>query len=242
MAIENARGCSSRTTARSWSVAKRHADAVALYDAALARDRTTRACRRRGRAPPAWARPGARHRQAGRRPRAGRLRRHLRQRAPEPVRPGLSAPGPAPGSQARRRLAAGRRPAGPGRRPCGAREAYAKVPATSSRYVAAQSKLAWSYQTAGDKERAVVLAQQSAAAAPKSRDAQVTYADLLRANERWAESAAALDPLIAGEGDKPDSAPAVHARHRPGAGWALGRRRARPADGRSSSAPTSPTC
>jgi tetratricopeptide (TPR) repeat protein len=86
----------------------------------------------------------------------------------------------------------------------GAREAYAKVAPTSVRYVAAQSKLAWSYQTSGDKARAVVLAQQAAAAAPKDRDAQITYADLLRANERWAESAAALDPLIAGEGDKPD--------------------------------------
>ncbi len=86
----------------------------------------------------------------------------------------------------------------------GAREAYAKVAPASTRYVAAQSKLAWSYQTSGDKAQAVALAQASAAAAPKDRDAQITYADLLRANERWAESAAALDPLIAGEGDKPD--------------------------------------
>jgi tetratricopeptide (TPR) repeat protein len=86
----------------------------------------------------------------------------------------------------------------------GAREAYAKVLPGSPRYVAAQSKLAWSYQTGGDKPKAIALAQQVAVAAPKDRDAQITYADLLRANERWAESAAALDPLIASEAAKPD--------------------------------------
>ena len=86
----------------------------------------------------------------------------------------------------------------------GAREAYAKVLPASPRYVAAQSKLAWSLQGSGEKDKALALAHQSAVAAPKDRDAQITYADLLRTNERWAESAAALDPLIAGEGDKPD--------------------------------------
>jgi len=86
----------------------------------------------------------------------------------------------------------------------GAREAYAKVAAASPRYIDAQSKLAWSYQTAGEKDKALALARQSAVLAPTDRDAQVTYADLLRANERWAESAAVLDPLIAAQGDKPD--------------------------------------
>ena len=86
----------------------------------------------------------------------------------------------------------------------GARESYAKVPATSPRYIAAQSKLAWSYQSGGDKAKAVALAQQAAASAPNNRDAQVGYADLLRANEHWAESVAVLDPLIASEGANPD--------------------------------------
>lgn len=86
----------------------------------------------------------------------------------------------------------------------GARDAYAKVAPTSARYVAAQSKLAWSYQNGGDKPQALVLAKDLAAAAPKDRDAQINYADLLRSNERWSESAAVLDPLIAAEGDKPD--------------------------------------
>jgi predicted TPR repeat methyltransferase len=108
----------------------------------------------------------------------------------------------------------------------GAREAYAKVAPTSTRYVTAQSKLAWSYQTAGDKDKAVALAQQSAAAAPRDRDAQITYADLLRANERWAESAAALDRADHRRGRQARLAAALHARHRPGAGRSLERRRA----------------
>jgi Flp pilus assembly protein TadD len=86
----------------------------------------------------------------------------------------------------------------------GAREAYAKIAPSSTRYTAAQSKLAWSFQTAGDKAKAVAMAQQSAAAAPKDRDAQIAYADILRANEHWAESAAVLDPLIAADAAKPD--------------------------------------
>jgi tetratricopeptide (TPR) repeat protein len=86
----------------------------------------------------------------------------------------------------------------------GARAAYAKVDPASSRHVAAQSKLAWSWQTGGDKPKAIALAQQLAAAAPGDRDAQVTYADILRANERWAESAAVLDPLIAAQASQPD--------------------------------------
>ncbi|CAN5719032.1 tetratricopeptide repeat protein [soil metagenome] len=86
----------------------------------------------------------------------------------------------------------------------GAREAYARLPASSTHYVAAQTKLAWSYQTAGDKAKALAVAQQVAAAAPTDRDAQVGYADVLRANERWAETVAVLDPLIAAEAGKPD--------------------------------------
>lgn len=86
----------------------------------------------------------------------------------------------------------------------GAREAYAKAPTTSPRYIAAQSKLAWSYQTNGDKPRALAVAQHAAMSAPKDRDAQVGYADLLRVNERWSEAAAVLDPLIAAEATNPD--------------------------------------
>ena len=86
----------------------------------------------------------------------------------------------------------------------GARDAYAKVAITSPRYIAAQSKLAWSYQTNGDKPQALAVAEHVAKNAPKDRDAQVGYADLLRVNERWSEAAAVLDPLIAAETANPD--------------------------------------
>ncbi len=121
----------------------------------------------------------------------------------------------------------------PGRRPCGRARGLRQGAGHLVPLCRGPVKLAWSYQTAGDKERAVVLAQQSAAAAPKEpRRPDHLCRPAAGQRERWAESAAALDPLIAGEGDKPDWRLLLHARHRPGAGRALGRRRARrPADG-----------
>ncbi|MBO9710443.1 MAG: tetratricopeptide repeat protein [Caulobacter sp.] len=86
----------------------------------------------------------------------------------------------------------------------GAREAYAKTPVGSQQYVTAQMKLAWSYQSGGDKPRALAIAQKVAADAPRDRDAQIGYADILRANEQWQQSATVLDGLIAAQGDKPD--------------------------------------
>jgi len=88
--------------------------------------------------------------------------------------------------------------------PQAARDAYAKVPAGSPNYADARAKLAWSYQTAGDKASALRLAGEAASANPTDRDAAVTYADLLRANDRYAEAAGVLDRLIATGGDKAD--------------------------------------
>ena len=85
-----------------------------------------------------------------------------------------------------------------------AREAYAKVQPTSPNYADARSKMAWSYQSAGDSQKALTLATEAAAANPGDRDAAITHADLLRANERYAEAAAVLDRLIAAEGPTPD--------------------------------------
>jgi Flp pilus assembly protein TadD len=85
-----------------------------------------------------------------------------------------------------------------------AREAYNRVPATSPNYADARSKMAWSYQTAGDAATALRLAAEAAAADPTDRDAAVTHADLLRANDRFAEAATVLDRLIAAEGANPD--------------------------------------
>lgn len=83
-------------------------------------------------------------------------------------------------------------------------EAFGRVPPTSVLRAAAQSKLAWTYQQGGDKARALEVARQVVARAPTDRDAQIALADLLRANELWDESVLVLDPLIAREATQPD--------------------------------------
>jgi tetratricopeptide (TPR) repeat protein len=80
--------------------------------------------------------------------------------------------------------------------PDAARAAYAHVPPTSDRYVGARGKLAWTFQKAGDHDQALKLARETLAGAPASRDAATTLADLLRANQQYAESAAVLTRLI----------------------------------------------
>ncbi len=85
----------------------------------------------------------------------------------------------------------------------GARVAYLKVRAGSSQYVGARTKLAWSYQSAKDQDTALTLARETLTQKPDDQDAMVTLADLLRADERFDESAKVLDGLI---GPKPESA------------------------------------
>jgi tetratricopeptide (TPR) repeat protein len=75
-----------------------------------------------------------------------------------------------------------------------ARAAYTHVRSGSDDYVAAQGKLAWTYEEAGDHETALKIAR--AAAASGDSDARLTLADLLRANEKYAESAELLTGLI----------------------------------------------
>ena len=82
-----------------------------------------------------------------------------------------------------------------------ARAAYARPKVGSSEYAAAQAKLAWTYQTADDKETALKLAR--AAAASGDSDARVTLADLLRSDEQYPEAVEVLTGLI-GESSKPD--------------------------------------
>ncbi|MDO9471906.1 MAG: tetratricopeptide repeat protein [Caulobacter sp.] len=86
----------------------------------------------------------------------------------------------------------------------GAREAYAAIPSGSPYYAAARAKLAWSYQSAKDADRGLGMARQAYEAYPADRDAAVTYADLLRANEQFAESAVVLDGVITRAGGTPD--------------------------------------
>jgi tetratricopeptide (TPR) repeat protein len=80
-----------------------------------------------------------------------------------------------------------------------ARAAYAKVPASSPRYVNARSRLAWSYQD-DDKAMALKLTQETLAARPGDADAQLAVADMLRVNARYDESVAILDKMIAEAG------------------------------------------
>jgi Flp pilus assembly protein TadD len=76
----------------------------------------------------------------------------------------------------------------------GAREAYGQVKPGSLEYAAAQSKLAWTYQNAGDKETALKLARTAAASGQV--EGRMTLADLLRADEKYGESAEVLSALI----------------------------------------------
>ncbi len=85
-----------------------------------------------------------------------------------------------------------------------ARAAYLTPRRGSDQFVAARGKLAWTYQAAGDKAAALKIARDTLAAAPVSQDAGSTLADLLRADERYDESAQVLDRLIAAQGDKVD--------------------------------------
>jgi Flp pilus assembly protein TadD len=77
----------------------------------------------------------------------------------------------------------------------GARAAYAKPKAGSPEFPSAQAKLAWSYQTAGDKAGALKLAR--AGAASGDSEARLTLADLLRADESYPEAIQILTSLIA---------------------------------------------
>lgn len=85
----------------------------------------------------------------------------------------------------------------------GARAAYLKVRVGSSQYIDARTKLAWSYQSAKDQDTALTLARETLVQKPNDQDALVTLADLLRADERFDESAKVLDGLI---GPKAESA------------------------------------
>ena len=83
----------------------------------------------------------------------------------------------------------------------GARQAYAKAGPGTPEFPAAQVKLAWSYQNAGDKVAALKLAR--AAAATGDVDARRTVADLLRANDQNAEAVQILSGLVT-EASAPD--------------------------------------
>ncbi|WP_397397110.1 tetratricopeptide repeat protein [Phenylobacterium sp.] len=76
-----------------------------------------------------------------------------------------------------------------------ARAAYARVPAGVPEHATAQAKMAWSHQRAGEPETALRLARQAAAGG--DLEAVVNLSDLLRANEKFSESADVLSPVLA---------------------------------------------
>jgi tetratricopeptide (TPR) repeat protein len=82
-----------------------------------------------------------------------------------------------------------------------AREAYAQPRADSPEYPTAQAKLAWSYQTEKKPEEALKRAREAAASGDP--DARLTLADLLRVNEKYDEAITLLSGLI-GEAKTPD--------------------------------------
>jgi len=83
----------------------------------------------------------------------------------------------------------------------GARAAFAQVSPKSSHYVDARTRLAWSYQN-DDQPQALKLAQETVQQRPESQDAKLTLADLMRADDRYAESAKLLDDVIAHAGSR----------------------------------------
>jgi tetratricopeptide (TPR) repeat protein len=85
-----------------------------------------------------------------------------------------------------------------------ARLAYTNVSPASEDYAAARGKLAWTYENAGDHDIALKLAHDTYAAAPDSRDAAATLADLLRDNGQFSESAQILSQLILKAGPNAD--------------------------------------
>lgn len=88
--------------------------------------------------------------------------------------------------------------------PEAARFAYAQVQPGSDRYVPARGKLAWSWQKTGDHDQALKVARDTLSAAPQSREAAATLADLLRANAQYTESALVLTRLIDASGPTVD--------------------------------------
>lgn len=85
-----------------------------------------------------------------------------------------------------------------------ARETYLRVGNKSPLYASARGKLAWTYQAEGDKDTAIRLVRETAQAAPSEADRQIAWAELLRANDRWAESVEVLNPVIARQGANVD--------------------------------------
>jgi tetratricopeptide (TPR) repeat protein len=78
-----------------------------------------------------------------------------------------------------------------------ARRAYGQIAPSSSKYSAAQSRLAWSLHREGEPDAALKLARASLDRSKDNPEALSLYADLLRENGRYEDSIAIMDKLIA---------------------------------------------
>jgi Flp pilus assembly protein TadD len=84
--------------------------------------------------------------------------------------------------------------------PVSARAAYAQVQPASPEYPTAQDRLAVNLQNSGDKGQALDIARAAAAKAPDDPQTLVVLSDILRDDERYGEAVDVLDKLIAKTG------------------------------------------
>jgi tetratricopeptide (TPR) repeat protein len=180
----------------------RRTDAVALYDAALARDPTSqglKAARARAAAgrpapPPPTLKEGAA--QALLAPAATMLAAKQNQLAMADLRLALRLDP----NRDEAWVMVGDIKADEGDQDA-ARAAYSIPKPGSPEYAQARAKLAWTYQTQKDPATALKLAREGAATGDP--DARLTLADLLRVNEKYEESAQIVTGLI-NESKTPD--------------------------------------
>jgi tetratricopeptide (TPR) repeat protein len=83
-----------------------------------------------------------------------------------------------------------------------ARLAYVRPLPGTPEFVSARARLIATYDQPADNDKALALAEETAKAAPDDVDALTLLADALRTSERYAESAAVMDTVIARQGDK----------------------------------------
>jgi tetratricopeptide (TPR) repeat protein len=81
----------------------------------------------------------------------------------------------------------------------GARAAYAHVPASSPDWLDARQRVIASYQSQGDLDTALRMAQELVKIAPDDRDTLVVEAELYREAERFPEAVTVLDKVIAAD-------------------------------------------
>jgi Flp pilus assembly protein TadD len=82
-----------------------------------------------------------------------------------------------------------------------ARAAYEHPKPGSQEYILARGRLILTHQGPAEADKALAIAEETVKAEPNNDDALALLADCLRVSERYADSAKALDTLIAHQGD-----------------------------------------